>query len=359
MKGPMKNNLKHSIKSLIAVASLVIFTTVSFADELERFGGQNVVPAQPQTLEQPTSRPTASAPVFFSANPTDHLTAPDARAAMRINPEAPGPFIGLAEAYFRGDGPVAKLYARQFVRYLTDMMFAVKDITSLIGEAMIEQGQIDDEEWVGVEQYLDYELTKARNANGSMLKATNEDALKRITPDPKGEIEIYYFFTLNSSFARKMAPDVERLWRIAKKDPRIKMVALTLGAQPKEFIESYRKYTGLTVPIFNGELVAKTFNVAFVPALVVVSPNLKTVYLKTGQQSFERLYKLVRTAQGDNPELSKEALALMKQKIGKSEPVSNQRIITTSSSSRNGAEVGLSRISYSQDTIAEQGLSKF
>jgi len=355
----IKNKLRFQLLVLIAVGTFTSFSTVGVAQEMERFGGEQKVTAPDASPAAPESRNAMPAPVFFSSNPTDHLTAPDARAAMRINPEAPGPFIGLAESYFRGDNQGAKLYAKQFVRYLTDMMFAVKDITGLIGQAMIDQGQIDEDQWVGVEQYLDYEMTQARAEDGSALKATNEDALHRIVPDPKGELEIYYFFTLNSSFARKMAPDVERLWRIAKKDPRIKMVGLTLGAQPKEFIESYRKYTGLTLPIFNGELVAKTLNVAFVPAIVVVSPNLKTAYLKTGQQNFERLYRLVRTAQGQNAELSKEALALMKQKIGKSEPVGSNNVITTTSSSKNSNEIGLSRIGYRQDTDAEQGLTKF
>ena len=315
------------------------------------------VPANP--IPEKAQNP---APIFSSDDPSSHLSAPDERAPMRINPEAPGPFIGLAEAYFRGDDKVAKLYARQFVTYMSDLMFAVKDITRLIGEAMIEKGQIEDDEWVGVEQYLDYELTKARTDSGAALKITNEDALKRITPDPKGEIEVYYFFTLNSSFARKMSPDVERLWQIAKKDPRIKMVGLTLGAQPKEFVDSYRKYTGLTLPIFNGELVAKKLSVAFVPAIVVVSPNAKTAYLKTGQESFERLYQLVRTAQGENPALSREANALIQLRIGRAEKdaAHGKNVITTPDGSNGLSESGLSRITYPErDIDGEQGLSRF
>ena len=150
---------------------------------------------------------------------------------------------------------------------------------------------------------------------------------------------------------------------MAKKDSRIKMVGLTLGPQPKEFIESYRSYTGLTLPVFNGELIAKKLNVAFVPALVVVSPNLKTVYLKTGQQSFERLYQLVKTAQGENPELSAEAVALMQKKIGRSESeaVKSNKVITTSSNRNSNVATsnGISRISFFPEAAKEQGLLKF
>lgn len=257
--------------------------------------------------------------VFSSASPQEHLSPPDARAKMRINPEAPGPFVGLASSYFEGDMDTAKAYARQFVQYLTDLTFAVKDITRLIGEAMIEAKQIDEEDWNGVEQYLDYELAMARQETGSPLKVTAEDALKRIKPDPKGEVEVYYFFTLNSQHARKMAPQIERLWQLSKSDPRIKFVALTLGSQPKEWIESYRSYTGLTAPVMNGELVAKAFSIKFVPAVVVGAPNTQSVYIRTGYQDFTRLYQFVRTAQGESSELSSRAKTLIAAKIGREE----------------------------------------
>ncbi len=266
-------------------------------------------------------------PIFLSSDPNSHLTTPDARAAMRINPEAPGPFIGLASAYFQGDMGTAKAYAKQYVRYLADLTFAVRDITSLIGEALIEEGKIDEEEWVGVEQYLDRQMVQARSDMGSPIKATHEDALAKIKSDPKGEIEVYYLFTLNSSNARKMAPDVERLWQYAKTDPRIKMVGLTLGAQPKEWIASYKNYTGLTLPIFNGEQVAKTFRVSFVPAVVIVTPNSPAAYLKTGEQNFQRMYEFVRKAQGESLELTNVAKKITNHAVGKAQ-ISKAGVIT-------------------------------
>ena len=325
--------------------------------------GTLALPVQAQELEEGAERagPLAGTtpPTFFSQDPTAHLSAPDSRASMRINPEAPGPFIGLADAYFRGDQEVAKLYAKQFVTYLSDLMFSVKDITKLIGEAMIEQGSIEESDWVGVEQYLDYELAQARNATNSPIKPSHEEALRRVKADPKGEVEIYYFFTLNSSYARKMAPDIERLWQLSKKDSRIKMVALTLGPTPKEWLQSYRNYTGLSLPIFNGEAVAKQLRVAFVPAIVVVSPNLKTAYVKTGQQTFQRLYEFVRSAQGESLELNKDAQLLLTAKIGKNEKAIKGASPLITVATKGSASEGVSKASYEESKEHNAKLEKF
>lgn len=95
-----------------------------------------------------------------------------------------------------------------------------------------------------------------------------------------------------------MAPDVERLWQAVKGDRNVKMVALTLGSYSSSWINSYREYTGLTMPIFEGAEIAKKFNIGLVPAVVVVSPADNKAYVKTGQQDFVRLYEFVRVAQG-------------------------------------------------------------
>ena len=118
-----------------------------------------------------------------------------------------------------------------------------------------------------------------------------------------------------------MASDVERLWRSIGMNKggvnaKVKFVALTLGPVPQQWIDEYRKYHGITFPIMNGEQVAKAFGVAFVPAIVVRSPHTEKAYIKTGQQSFERMYEFVRTVQGLSPELTDWHKKLMITPIG-------------------------------------------
>lgn len=318
-----------NILGLLLVSTSFVYAQDSGLQGFDSFGkdaektdarGQLNSPAPDSEVLQPTSVYNNPSVSFTSSN--SEVTPPTERARINVNPEAPAPFVGMADAYFKGDLDVAKLYAKQFVRYLSDLMFAVKDMTSLIGNAMIEEGSIDEESWVGVEQYLDYQMAQARIETASAVKPSHEDALRRIKADPNGEVEIYYFFTLNCRYCRQMAPDVERLWRLSKTDPKIKMVGLTLGTTAAEWISSYKSYTGLTLPIFNGEQVAKLFKVAFVPAVVVLAPNSKTAYLKTGKIDFARLYEVVKKTQGQSTELSPQGIKLLKAKIGKQEQLS-------------------------------------
>jgi hypothetical protein len=269
--------------------------------------------------------PTATAPSFVSADPASQQVLPPALdPKVRINPEAPGPFIAMANAYQQGDRDTAKLYARQFVRYLNNVIFQVKDLTQIIGEAMIQEGTISEEDWVGAEQFLDREMASAREENGSLIKATHEEAMKRIKADPQNEVEVYYFFTLSCSWCRKMGADVERLWRATKGDKRVRMVALSLQSMPKALAASYKKHTGMTLPVMEGAKVAKAFHIGFVPAVVVVSPNTGAAYLKSGKTSFDRLYEFVRTVQGVSPAITPEISRVVSVPIGEGERASKQ-----------------------------------
>lgn len=306
-----------------------------------------VTEVKDEDSEEVKTEPKKEGPVFVSSDPAAHIVPPDQDPRVRINPEAPGPFIGMATAYQDGDMDTARKYADQYVRYQMNLVFQVRDLTQMIGQAMVRQGLLDEEDWVGGEQYLDWEMAKASTESGATIKATHEEAMKRIKPDSKGQAEIYFFFTLDCSWCRKMAPDIERLWRVTKGDSNLKMVALTMGPQPEEWIKSYREYTGLTAPIFEGADVAKTFHVAFTPALVVVAPNSRAAYFKTGQQSFERMYEFVRTVQGLPTEQTPEVQALQKTAIGQVEmsqaraalaPVADKTVVATQSKNKVSVE---------------------
>lgn len=314
-------------------------------------------PEQPAEATADTSAPSKADIVFVGDDPTEHILPPDEDVPLRFNKDAPSSFVAMAKAHVDGDHETARAYARQFVRYQKNLLFEVRELTKLIGAALVEEGVIDEEEWDGVEQYLEWEFAQSRNDSGAVLKATHEDALSRITPDPEHKAEIYYFFTINSSWARLMAPDVERLWRVAQSDPNIKMVALSLGPLPEAWVESYRQYTGLTIPIYDGTELAKAFDVAFTPALVVVSPSSKTAYRKTGQQSFQHMYEFVRTVQGAPTDISPQLASVLNQPIGEVERLSDPKgtlpnggIIAYDSRGSDGEARGsLRRVEYPAD----------
>ena len=122
-----------------------------------------------------------------------------------------------------------------------------------------------------------------------------------------------------------MAPDIERLWRISEEDPNISMAALTIGKAPKEWVKQYREFTGLNAPIYDGEAIAKEFNIKFVPTLVVIAPSESKAYKKSGQQSFARMYQFVRKVQGIPAQLSPEIKTLVTTPIGEREKLHAQK----------------------------------
>ena len=253
---------------------------------------------------------------YVTDDPAKHIQPPDEDPKVRVNPEAPPPFLAMVKSYRDGDLTTANSYADQYVRYMVNLMFEVREFTKMIGAALIRNEVIDEEDWVGVEQYLDLQFALSRKDNGTPLKPTHSEAMKRIIGDPDNKAEIYYFFTMSCSWCRHMASDIERLWIMAEADPRLKMAAFTLGPVHQPVLASYREYTGLSMPVLDGKQVAKSFNVGFVPAIVVVSPKNNKAYVKTGYQSFERLYEFIRTVQGLPATVSPNVMKIVQTPIG-------------------------------------------
>lgn len=242
--------------------------------------------------------PDLSRAVFVDSNPASHLLPPDQDPQVRITSDAPGPFIGMALAHQQGNSDMAERYAGQYVRYLVNLMYQVSELTRYVSEALYREGLAEESEIMGVGQFLDMEFARAREEKGDVVKPKHEHAMRRVKPDPKSEAYVYFFFSLPCRYCREMAPDMERLWRVAKGDKRVKMVGMVLGDAPAPWIKSYRDYTGLSMPILAGEGLAKMFRIKYLPAVVVISPGNNISYLKTGKVEFLRLYELLRAVQG-------------------------------------------------------------
>lgn len=292
------------------------------APETPQRAPQNQVNAAEQrgmiAAKNPLTDGTNGPLVVGDFKPED-LLPPDQTPQVRLNPDAPAPIFGIMSCMRTGDKECAAKYADQWVRYQQNFFFEVRELTQLIGEAMIRQGQIDDDDWRGVPQYIDYEFAQARRATNDLFKPSHDIAMKRIKADSKNQAGVYYFFNFNCEWCRVMAPDVERLYQLTKNDPNVKMIGLTLGKVPKEWLEEYRAYTGLTMPIMEGDEVAKSFGVRYAPAIVIVAPNDKRAYRKTGAQTFERMYDFVRHVQGLPSTITPEYQRVAALKIGEIE----------------------------------------
>lgn len=253
----------------------------------------NVIASEPVSNVAAINTLNSAVPSLLDSVPTA-----EQQIEMTRDKNAPISFQCLTKAVLDKNHPLAEQCADEFVNYMVTLMFNVRQITHFINGALLRRGLIDEEAAQYVDDWVAKGMAEAGDSSGSIIKATHDEVLRRVDSDPKQEVEIYYFFTLSCSYCRYMSGDIERMWLVAKNDPKIKMIGLTVDPTPKDWLESYRKYTGITMPILDGSGYAKSFNVGFVPAVVVVAPNLKKAYRRSGEQQFERLYEFVRKVQG-------------------------------------------------------------
>lgn len=244
---------------------------------------------------------------------------PDQVPQVRVNEDAPMPFIQMLMANRAGDKEMAERYADTWVKYQQNFFFEVRELTQLIGQALIRQKLIDEDDWDGMPQFINYEFAKTRQETNDLFKPTQEAAMRMIKPDEHNQADIYYFFRFDCAYCRTMAPDVERLYRTFKFDRNVKIIGMTLENVPEEWMKEYRKYTGLTLPVVDGQDLGKAFNIKAAPALVIVAPNGKRAYLKSGQQTFASMYEFVRTVQGLPATMTPEVQQIASMKIGEVE----------------------------------------
>lgn len=279
----------------------------------------------PATQTATADKPKADAPAsdgltYRRDDPTsDPILPPEQTPAVRVEGDAPSPVRGMIKARREGNTELAEQYADQFVRYQQNFFFEIREIVSLIGDAMIREKAIEEDKWIGAEQNIDIEMARSRKENGELLKPTHDVAMKRITPDENNKVEIFYFFSVNCSWCRYMAPDIERLYQATKNDPNVTFHAVSIGEVPLDWMNEYRSYSGMTMPLADGTEFAKKMKIGFVPALIAIAPTKNQAYLKTGQQSFTNMYEFVRTVQGLPPSLTPEVQQLVKTPIGQVE----------------------------------------
>jgi hypothetical protein len=317
--------VRSRLLTAVFLSAYLFGATVSYAqpyrvsDELDKADHRSTaaVDAVGRIASTVTDKPAGADPAQrASLSGSGKYLPPDKDVQVPINPDAPAPFKAMAECYQSGDRICAQAYAGQFVRYLSNVMFQVRELTSMIGEALVEEGIVSEEDWIGTEDFIIREQAESRAQDASAIKATHDAAMRRIKSDPAGKAEIYFFFALNSASSRQIAPDVERLWRVVQGDPNLKMVGLSLTPLDAQYLRSFREYTGLTLPVQNGVQIAKALRIGFVPAVLVLSPGQKRSWLKTGVQDFSRLYEFVRTVQGASTEVSPGVKRIATTKIG-------------------------------------------
>ena len=257
--------------------------------------------------------------VFVGDDPSERILPADKTPPVRVNKDAPGPFIAMKKAYDEGDIEAAHAFADQYVRYMQRVMFEVRELSQMVGEALVKNGVVEEDDWVGVSQYLGRELARNKGSEKVSFKATADVSLERIKADANGKAEIYVFCSVTSTYCREMGPSIERIYRLTKSDPNIKFGVYTVGTGQNEWLADFKSYAGMSMPIQDGNSLAKQFRVSFVPSVVIRAPTLNRAYLRTGMITFPRFFEFVRTVQGKPTLLSDGEMRSVSMPIGLAE----------------------------------------
>lgn len=313
--------------------SLIVLLSVSSSISLAQTGNlfdQKQSPAA-KTLTTPPSltakfQRSPSAEKFNAApnekityvgdDPTEHMLPADQTPAVRVNKEAPGPFIAMKKAYDEGDVETAHAFADQYVRYMQRVMFEVRELSQMVGEALVRNGVVDEEDWVGASQFMGREMARDNSTNKVAFRATAEVALERIQADKSNKAEVYVFCSVSSTYCREMGPAIERVYRLTKNDSSIKFGVFVIGQGQEQYLKDFKTYTGMSMPIQDGTELAKQFRVSFVPAVVVRAPTANRAYLRTGLISFPRFYEFIKTVQGLPVTMTDSEMNLVSTPIG-------------------------------------------
>jgi|GEM_PF-4960082 len=260
----------------------------------------------------------------------------------KLRAETPDSFARMLKKYKNGDIVGAGVAADDYVDYLSNLVYDVREITRIILASMVRKGIRKEEEVFGVADLLDLQMAAYMSETNSPFQPNHESALKRIKPDANHMAEVYFIFTVENQWCAKMITDVERVWRVALGDPRVKMTGLVLDYPADAWLNAYKNYHGLTFPILDGSQAAKTWRIGLIPTLVVVSPTNKLSYQISGLNNFTHMYEILRTVQGLPTEMTPEVVALLNAPIGEEEKTkgikaetSKSRLVSASNKNEN------------------------
>lgn len=262
---------------------------------------------------------------------------------------APAPFKGLTAAIELGDDELAARYARRYARYLRDLKERGMDSVAYIGAALEEEGMLGPKSWVdnpqfgkqrelmkGTEQQSELERETSRIANldpktremleraqqaeemesnpaaGSVAKQAaapqlSEEAqraqirqalLGKVPVDPRGEIDIFFFFRPYDRVSLETVPEIEALYRAVATQPGVNFKASPFETMTADEVNAFRSQTNTTFPIKNGQRLVRDLSIKNPPTIVLISRSTSRAVFEEGKRSFLYLDELSKIMRG-------------------------------------------------------------
>lgn len=285
---------------------------------------------------------------------------PSADPPVTAQKDAPAPFQAMLDSLAVNDEKLAYQYAKQFVRYRQRQKNSVELAMALQGLAMEERGVVTDKDWQSSPRYnelrqlvMDQDNVEQaesaaedksyirrddagpfdlfRKAHELEQKAqaaleAEEDAVEEVATyqspeqlkqteaakrhqirqqlagkvpvDPKGEIDIFFFFMPADKNARLMAKQIEAVHQQTKDSPKVNIVGVTMDVANSLAISSFQKTTKTTFPILSGAVLAQKLEVKQSPTTVLRGRNNGQALYETGVRDRIYLEEVVRAMGG-------------------------------------------------------------
>lgn len=315
---------------------------------------------QPQSTPEKSAPPEDLKDISPAQRIINQYGEPSADPPVAAQKDAPAPFQAMLDALSINDEKLAYQYARQFVRYRQRQKKSVELAMALQGIAMEERGIVTDNDWPSSPRYNELrqividqkqqDKGSVSNSNESYVRRDDsspfdlfrkaheleqkaqaaleaeEDAVEEVATyqspeqvkqteaakrhqirqqlagkvpvDPKGEIDIFFFFMPADKNARLMAKQIEAVHQQTKDTPRINIVGVTIDVANSLAISSFQKTTKTTFPILSGAVLAQKLEVKQSPTTVLRGRNNGQALYETGVRDRIYLEEVVKAMGG-------------------------------------------------------------
>lgn len=239
-------------------------------------------------------------------------------APMNPVESAPTPFKGLMAAMDSGNEDLAFQYARQYVRHIKNVQNRSRMINNFTDIALEREGMKPAQtgsknpyRYLLEKDYEKSELTEDpqvkeldSRAQAILRKAEVaeahdvEEGTSKIPVDPKGEIEILFFFKPGDPDAAKMAQTIEALYGATKKNPKVTLKGFSVVPTTAGLVEMFHTVTKTTFPIQEGKTAAERLRLVTFPTLVFLTKNTFKAYVLPGVSEKNEIVQVIRTMRG-------------------------------------------------------------
>ncbi len=267
---------------------------------------QKTAPEEPKKDQPPKKRQDI---VMTYGNPKE-------RHPVLAVDDAPAPFKGMQAALEAGEKELAYEYAQQWVRYMGDIQERNKDIMKLFSHGMRKEGLATQGDWTHSPMFLDpflmeidekdeakrsEERIDVQRSGFSPNRSIREELKGRgIIADPKGEVDIFYFFDPKIKESLEMGKDLNRLYKLYENNPRVNVIGMSTADISAEQAEAIRKKMSFDFPVNRrGELLAKSLGLSGAPATVFMSRNGSPAVFEEGRKSFEYVREITEMLRGN------------------------------------------------------------